>query len=166
NTPDKVGVGEISLRHAAIAAGLGVFGRHNLIVHPRYGTRVIFAAVLTKLELASDPPVAENPCSGCGLCVQACPVGALKDQGKTDMMKCLGNSQPYGMRTSIAFWSRFGEAPPEEQKSMLQSPEYLSIYQAGFIGYQYHCFRCLAACPIGTKLHPLDIGNPAWKSPR
>lgn len=151
-TPQKIGVGEVSLRHAAIAAGLGSFGLHNIVVHPRFGTRVIFTAVLTQLELVSDPPPAQNPCTGCGLCVRACPAGALDVEGKTDMLKCLGNSQPYGMRTSIAFWSRFGEATPEEQKAMLQSPDYMSMYQAGFIGYQYFCFRCLAACPIGRSV--------------
>lgn len=30
-------VGDVSLRHAAIAAGLGNFGRHNLVIHPTIG---------------------------------------------------------------------------------------------------------------------------------
>jgi len=33
-------LGDVSLRHAAIAAGLGNFGRHNLVIHPKIGTRV------------------------------------------------------------------------------------------------------------------------------
>lgn len=147
--PDKSGVAELSLRHAAVAAGLGAFGRHNLVVHPRFGTRVIFTAVLTDLELPSDPPVEANPCTGCGLCVEACPSGALDEAGKTHLAKCLGTSQPHGARGSIAFWSRFGVAGTEERNTMLRSPEYLSLYQAGFIGQQYFCFRCLAACPVG-----------------
>jgi epoxyqueuosine reductase len=155
-TPGKRGIGEVSLRHAAIAAGLGAFGLHNLVVHPRFGTRVIFAAVLTQLELTSSPPVEKNPCTGCGLCVRACPAGALTEEGKTDVLKCYTNSQPFGIRASVAFWARFGSAGPDEQKTMLQSPEYLSLYQAGFIGNQYYCFRCLAVCPIGTKVRPLS----------
>jgi epoxyqueuosine reductase QueG len=151
-TPQKIGFAEVSLRHAAISAGLGAFGHHNLVVHPKFGTRVIFAAVLTKLELTSDPPLEKNPCTGCGLCVRACPARALDVEGKTDMMKCLRNSQPYGMGANIAFWCRFSAATPEEQKAMLQSPEYLSLYQSGFIGFQYFCFRCLAACPVGRNV--------------
>ncbi len=151
NTPGKVGVGEVSLRHAAVAAGLGAFGRHNLVVHPRFGTRVIFTAVLTKLELASDPPVEENPCTDCGLCVSGCPAGALDAEGKTDLLKCIGKSQPYGMRASIDFWSRYGEADPEAQKAMLRSPEYLSLYQAAFIGNQYFCYSCYSVCPAGRR---------------
>ena len=147
----KIGVGEVLLRHAAVSAGLGSFGLHNLVVHPKFGTRVIFTAVLTKLEFTSDPALETNPCTRCGLCVQACPAGALDDEGKTDMLKCLGNSQPYGMRANIGFWCRFCDGTPEEQKAMLQSTEYLSLYHAGNIGNQYFCFRCLAACPIGQS---------------
>jgi epoxyqueuosine reductase QueG len=149
STPEKIGVVEVSLRHAATAAGLGTFGRHNLVVHPRFGTRVIFAAVLTKLDLAPDLPVGKNSCTDCGLCVSSCPTGALDVAGKTNVLKCLRNSQPYGMGANIAFWSRFGDSTSKEQKEMLRSPEYLSLYQSAFIGYQYFCFRCFAACPIG-----------------
>ncbi|QXE89504.1 4Fe-4S binding protein [Geomonas subterranea] len=151
NTPGKIGVGEVSLRHAAVAAGLGTFGRHNLVVHPRFGTRVIFTAILTKLELAPDVPVEINSCTDCGLCVSNCPAGALDDAGKTEVRKCLGKSQPFGMGANIAFWSRYGDATRDEQKAMLQSPEYLSLYQAGSIGYQYYCFRCFSVCPIGLR---------------
>ena len=49
-------VADVSLRHAAVAAGLGVFGRHNLVIHPRLGPRVLFMAMLTDLALPSDPP--------------------------------------------------------------------------------------------------------------
>lgn len=150
STPGRVS-GEVSLRHAAVAAGLGSFGRHNLVVHPEFGTRVLFGAILTSLELDPDPPVANNLCNDCGLCVKHCPAEALCEEGKTDVLKCLEKSQPYGARAAALFWLRFGEATLEERVALFQSPEYLSIYQAGFIGLQYYCFRCLAVCPIGKR---------------
>jgi epoxyqueuosine reductase len=149
--PKKLGIAEVSLRHAAVAAGLGAFGSHNLVVHPRFGTRVIFTAILTDLELDPDPRLEENPCTGCGKCVKACPVGALDEKGKTDLRKCLPNSQPHGSMANAAFLARFVDATPEERKTMARSPEYLSSYQAGFIGFQYVCFKCFASCPVGVN---------------
>src|SRR5208337_1984248 len=35
-------IADFSQRHAALAAGLGNLGRHNLVIHPRLGSRVIF----------------------------------------------------------------------------------------------------------------------------
>lgn len=149
--PKKLGVAEVSLRHAAVSAGLGAFGSHNLVVHPVFGTRVIFTAVLTDLELEPDRLEGENPCIGCGKCVKACPVGALDQEGKTDLRKCLTNSQPHGAMANAAFWSRFAEASADERRSLARSPEYLASYQAGFIGFQYVCFKCFASCPVGVR---------------
>jgi epoxyqueuosine reductase len=140
-------VADISLRHAAVAAGLGAFGRHNLVISPRFGTRIIFTAVLTDMELASDPPVTDVLCDQCGLCVDACPARALDEEGKTDNMKCLRNSQPFGIGGAIGFIRKFTAAPPDQQKAMIMDPQFLSLYQSSFIGFQYECFRCMAACP-------------------
>ena len=145
-------IGDISLRHAAIAAGLGVFGRHNLVIHPRFGTRILFTALLTELDLPSDPPVTEELCNDCGLCVDNCPAKALDVEGQTDQMKCLRNSQPWGIGGAIGFVLKFTKAPPEKQKEMLMDPQFLKLYQASFIGFQYDCFNCLASCPAGSRL--------------
>ncbi len=142
-------VGDFSLRHAAVAAGLGNFGRHNLVIHPRMGTRVVFTAVMTNLELPSDPPVTEKLCTDCDICVGQCPAHALDEAGKTDDMKCLKNSQPYGIGSVIRFWTKFTESTPEEQKKMVRDVNFWRLYQAGFIGFQYFCFNCMKSCPVG-----------------
>ena len=144
-------VGDISLRHAAVAAGLGNFGRHNLVIHPKMGTRVVFTAVIRDLELPSDPPVTEKLCTDCNICVDNCPARALDQAGKTDDMKCLKNSQPYGIGSVIRFWSKFAESTPEEQKKMVRDVNFWRLYQAGFIGFQYFCFNCMKSCPVGQE---------------
>jgi len=141
-------VADVSLRHAAVAAGLGVFGRHNLVISPRFGTRVIYTAVLTDMELKSDPPVTEVLCDECNLCVESCPGKALDEEGKTDNMKCLRVSQPFGIGSAIGFIRKFTAATPEQQKAMLMDPQFLNLYQASFIGFQYECYRCMAVCPV------------------
>ncbi len=144
-------VGDVSLRHAAVTAGLGAFGRHNIVIHPKYGTRVVFTAVLTDLDLPSDPPVREDLCTQCNLCVHSCPAGALDEEGKTDVNKCLKNSQPYGIGGNIRFWNKFVDSPPEEQKKMFKDENFWRLYQAGFIGFQYFCFKCFKSCPVGQN---------------
>ncbi len=143
--------GDISRRHAAVQSGLGVFGRHNLVIHPRFGSRLSFTALLTELALESDPPLAEELCNDCGLCVEACPGKALDDEGKTDNMKCLRASQPFGIPAAVGYIRKFVGASPEEQQALLKDPLFMSLYQASFIGFQYTCFNCIAVCPVGLK---------------
>lgn len=141
------GIGDVSLRHAAVAAGLGTFGRHNLVINPRFGTRMIYTAVLTELPLSSDLPVKEDLCTQCGLCVEACPAGALDKEGKTDLVKCTRNSQPYGIGGMLRYLRKFIGASPDKQKELLKDPIFFSLYQAQFIGFQYTCWKCMAVCP-------------------
>jgi epoxyqueuosine reductase QueG len=43
---DRVAVADFSQRHAAVAAGVETFGRHNLVIHPRFGTRIGISSIL------------------------------------------------------------------------------------------------------------------------
>jgi len=144
-------VGDVSLRHAAIAAGLGIFGRNNLVLHPQLGSRALFTAILTDLPLPSDPPYKKDLCTDCNLCVKNCPAHALDEEGKTDMLKCLRNSQPYGVGANVRFWTRFGDASPEERKRLIRDVEFWRLHQANFIGFQYFCWNCMKTCPVGRK---------------
>jgi epoxyqueuosine reductase len=142
-------IANFSQRHAAVAAGLGNFGRHNLVIHPRLGSRVIFSTILTELELPPDPKVTEDLCIHCNICVESCPGRALDEEGKTDTSKCLKHSQPNGLASNIKFWMTLLDSSPEEQKKMMKSPKYMSLYQSAFIGFEYRCFRCYTSCPVG-----------------
>ncbi|MGE5396550.1 MAG: epoxyqueuosine reductase [Chitinophagales bacterium] len=147
--PGKMGVvSDVSLRHAAVAAGLGAFGRNNLVLHPRFGSRVLFCAILCDLELSSDPPVSDEICNQCNICVENCPAGALDVEGQTDPTKCLKVSQPYGLGKTVGFWAKFVDKSPEEQKKMFFSEDFWTMYQAQFIGFQYFCFKCESCCPM------------------
>lgn len=146
---DRKAIADFSQRHAAVAAGLGSFGRHNLVIHPRFGTRVIFVSIITNLDLQPSPKCKEDFCIHCNLCVENCPGRALDEEGKTDVMKCLKNSQPYGLGADIAFGTRFVDSSPEEQKEMLLSEQYARLRQAAHLGNQYMCFNCMKLCPVG-----------------
>ncbi len=82
--------GRFSTRRAAILAGLGMPGKNGLLLHARYGNTLSLGAVLTNLDLPSDPP-AEPLCpDDCYVCVDACPAGALTGEG-VDARRCLMN---------------------------------------------------------------------------
>ena len=142
-------VADVSMRHAAIAAGLGAFGRNNLVLHPELGSRVIFTCVLTDLELPPDEPLTESICDDCGICVESCPGGALDEEGRTDVLACLKHCQPYGIGANIRFWMKYAGAETVERQAMLADEGYWRIYQAQSIGFQYFCFNCLKECPAG-----------------
>lgn len=146
---NRRGIADFSHRHAAVAAGLGAFGRHNLVVHPRFGTRVNFTSIVTNLEIEPSPASDQDYCLHCNLCVENCPGRALDEAGKTDLMKCMRNSMPYGVGADIGFWTKFAGASPDEQKAMLASEEYVRLRQAAHIGNQYMCFNCMKSCPVG-----------------
>lgn len=142
-------IADFSQRHAAIAAGLGSWGRNNLVIHPELGSRAIFLTIITDLELEPEPPFTKDLCTNCNICVENCPAGALDEKGKTDEFKCLSHSQPFGLPANIKFHMKYIDCTPEEKKKMLISREYMSMYQASFIGFEYHCFKCYTLCPIG-----------------
>jgi epoxyqueuosine reductase len=69
------------LSHKALAhaAGLGWWGRNNLLVHPAYGARVRLVSVLTDLPLLTDSPL-DSSCDQCRRCMSVCPAGAIKEE--------------------------------------------------------------------------------------
>ncbi len=92
----EYGVGEISHKHVAMAAGLGRLGRGGFLVTPQYGGAVQLVSVLTTARLQPDPMLEEDPCEGCPQpCVSICPVRALpRDRDRVIMME--GKEYRYG----------------------------------------------------------------------
>lgn len=141
----KGGTSSVSLRHAAVAAGLGTFGRHNLVIHPKFGTRVTFTAIVTNLEIESDDKIEEAFCNHCNICVESCPAKALDEEGKTDMRKCIKVSQPFSFKAYLSFLDKYVDASKEEREAM--SMDFFPYYQANSFITQYYCFNCLKQCP-------------------
>jgi len=66
----------VSHKHVGVLAGLGWFGRNNLLVNPELGARFRLVTVLTDMPLAADAPL-EGDCGSCRDCVAGCPAGAI-----------------------------------------------------------------------------------------
>ena len=68
----------LSHKHVGRAAGLGWFGRNNLLVNPELGARFRLVTVLTDMPLEPAAPLGRD-CGPCRACAAACPAGAIKD---------------------------------------------------------------------------------------
>lgn len=148
NNP-QMGASDFSLRHAAVAAGLGNLGRHNLVIHPRFGTRVNFSAIITSLKLDSDAGITEDLCIHCNLCVDNCPARALDEEGKTDVRKCLKTSRQFGANQLLMYLDKFMNSTQEDKNRLLASFSFMPYYQAISGERDYCCFNCLKHCPVG-----------------
>ncbi len=69
--------GRYSHKKAARLAGLGDIGKNSLFIHKKLGTRVRLATIFTDCPVECGEPLKERLCSGCDLCVKACPSGAI-----------------------------------------------------------------------------------------
>lgn len=145
-------VADLSLKHVAIGAGLGVMGRNRLVITPQWGPRVRFGAVVTDAALEGDPLCQEPLCTNCDLCLEACPAKAIAaegEEGKVDIVKCLVRLQPYGLANMIRFLSEVVIKNPEEQQKAFRDPYFWNLYQAPSMGLYYECYECLKSCPVG-----------------
>lgn len=142
-------LGDISLRHVAVGAGLGIIGKNRLLMTRQWGPRIRLGAVVTDALLITDSPLSENLCDDCGICVQTCPAEALNTHTLKDAIKCLGKQQKWGLAAHIRYMQKLVESPLEEQKAMLRDPEYWNLYQAQSITLMYTCYECVNCCPVG-----------------
>lgn len=118
-----------SFKYAATRAGLGWYGKNDVIITERYGPRGRLSAVLTDAPLEYAQPVVESRCpDDCRKCVDICPCKALK-----------------GVKWSAG-----------KQRADLIDYHRCNRMRSAFIprlGRKSACGLCLAACPFGTGNH-------------
>lgn len=118
---------------AAYTAGLGVIGRHNMLIHEKYGSRVFIGTIITNLELTPKKH-AEKSCLNCGKCINACPAGAISASGPLDRKLC---------RSHIT-----------QKKSALTDWEQEQIKSGGLV---WGCDICADACPMNAQIAKTPI---------
>jgi len=98
------GCSQLILPPVAERAGLGKIGRHGLLVHPQYGSRIRLGAVTTNLVLQQgDSPSFKlrEFCETCRKCALQCPVQAIpegpaQEGWQVDHEKCFSAWQEFG----------------------------------------------------------------------
>ncbi len=124
-------VGTLNLIPAAIAAGLGELGKHGSMINREFGSSFRLAAVETDLPLESNSPDlfgADDFCTRCQICTNACPPQAISIEKQTvrgvdkwyvDFNKCIGYfNETYGCAICLAVcpWSTPGRAEGMAEK--------------------------------------------------
>lgn len=88
---NREGRGLISMKHAAVQAGIGTIGKNSLLINERFGNLMTVGAILTSLDIESDE-FSGNVCiEGCSKCVDNCPVGAIEN-GRVNQKLCRNNT--------------------------------------------------------------------------
>jgi len=111
---------------AARLAGLGVVGLHGQLITPQWGPWVFIGGIVTDLYISPSRPV-EGVCRECGVCLAACPTGALSRQGLRRELCRSEITQKRGVLSHLE----------EEQ------------VRAG--GLAWGCDICLEACPMSQN---------------
>lgn len=128
--------GILSLKHAAVLAGLGSFGRSGQVYHPQYGSLIRLSAVITDAVVDADPIQTTDPCPpNCKACVKVCPSKAFDSEGKFNKMNCLGYAIKHAIYP-LALGSEEGLRKIERV-----------INTAGH-NYWIDCNECLKVCPL------------------
>ena len=85
---------ELTLKHLAVAAGLGEQGKNTIVISPDFGPWLRFMSLKTGAPLAATgtgtyAKKESSWCASCDRCVEACPVGILVPYRLTDTGGCL-----------------------------------------------------------------------------
>ena len=159
---------QVSIRHCAVAAGLGEFGWMSIVLTPEFGPRNRFGVILTTAEIEPDPLYSgERLCNPekCGICTKSCPSGALSKFGEkparcvdiedkhyeychVDMVKCFLVEERLRKKYGAPEDYCPTDTPTAEELSQAQK-----MARQDDLGLQHlpswYCGRCLSYCPAG-----------------
>ena len=129
--PYQVERNGVFLKDAATLAGLGVMGRNNLLITPRYGPRVRLRGLLLDIPLPATAPLEGfDPCNGCPApCLSACPqdafAGGTYIRERCQLQMQADEAHPIALRSPVVGMATKFKVP--------------------------YCRLCELACPVGDR---------------
>ena len=154
-----VDTGPLLERDFAALAGLGWQGKSTMLIHPKLGTWLFLAGILTTLDLPPDEPMHDH-CGKCTRCITACPTGAITAPQKLDARLCISyltieNKGPipeplrpligdriYGCDDCLDAcpWNRFAQ---ESRETRFAAREFVTMPLRDFLALDDAAFRTL-----------------------
>jgi epoxyqueuosine reductase len=155
---------QLSIRHAAVAAGLGEFGWISIVLTPEFGPRNRFGVILTTAQIEPDPlysgPRLCDP-QKCRICSDVCPTGAIGTHGSEDFRSCkLGTygkvsfprcqTAAEGLRREFGGSEDWATADDPTDKDIAEARARMPVMDGGLQHHEtWHCGLCLSYCPAG-----------------
>lgn len=143
----------LQLKHAAHAAGMGVQGKHTLLVTEKYSASVRLSGFITDAPLEPDAPNAPDLCDNCDACVKSCPASAISDRDNFDVAAC--SAYLFGGLKLKDFASlATGSGKPDIKALFSEVPSTLRGWRKSISGgnnLYYNCGNCVRVCrPRGS----------------
>ncbi|NLN17787.1 MAG: tRNA epoxyqueuosine(34) reductase QueG [Firmicutes bacterium] len=118
--------GPLLERAAARRAGLGWFGKNNMLYVPDLGSWIVLGEIIADLALPADEPGSHPDCGKCQRCQENCPTGALLRPYQVDATRCLS--------------------------AVTQMPGYIPLSFRKAVGHRlWGCDTCQEVCPWNLK---------------
>lgn len=161
--PGKIWV--VSHKTVAVAAGLGKMGIHRNVIHQKFGNFILLGTILIDAEvIGTNYPIAFNPCLECKLCVAACPVGAIGQDGQFNFSACYTHNYREFMGGFTDWVENIAESKTATQyRNKVSDAESSSMWQSLSFGANYKAAYCMAVCPAGEDvISPFKANRKAY----
>jgi epoxyqueuosine reductase len=154
-----VDTGPVLERDFAALAGVGWHGKSTMLIHPKLGTWLFLASILTTLGLPPDEPMHDH-CGRCTRCITACPTGAITEPHRLDARLCISyltienkGSIPEDLRPLLGDriygcddcldacpWNRFAQ---QSRETRFAAREFVGMQLRDFLALDDEAFRTL-----------------------
>jgi epoxyqueuosine reductase len=128
--------GPVAEKPVAAQSGIGHYGKHSIIIHPRYGSWIVLGEIVTDIEIETDPALG-NDCQECRKCIDACPTSAIVKPYVIDRRRCI---------QALTNWHG------------VVDDDIAAVWENRLYG----CMSCQEVCPLNERVKPLpartDIG--------
>lgn len=152
---DRPGRGWIvSHKPVAEAAGLGMRGLHRSVIHPKFGSFVLLDTILIAQPISEESAKLEyNPCLECKLCVAACPVDAIGQDGSFNFSACFTHNYRDFLGNFSDWTGHLADSKNRQEfRERVSDGENITMWQSLSFKPGYKAAYCISVCPAGDDV--------------